>query len=175
MITFVQGNIFESSAQVITNTVNCAGVMGAGLALQFKNKFPSMYSDYKSRCDKNIVIAGIPYLWEDDQTQILNFPTKRHWKDDSLLTDIDAGLKYLANNYQTMGIQSLAIPPLGCGLGGLNWNEVKPLIEKYFASVSDLEVYVYETTASIHNSSNFDQKNSQIPFNNKDDAAASSL
>ncbi len=175
MITFVQGNIFESSAQVITNTVNCAGVMGAGLALQFKNKFPSMYSDYKSRCDKNTVIAGIPYLWEDDQTQILNFPTKRHWKDDSLLTDIDAGLKYLANNYQTMGIQSLAIPPLGCGLGGLNWNEVKPLIEKYFASVSDLEVYVYETTASIHNSNNFDQKNSQIPFNNKDDAAASSL
>ena len=144
MITYVQGDIFSSSAQVITNTVNCVGAMGAGIALEFKKRFPEMYADYKSKCDQNQVRPGTPYLWESDQVQILNFPTKRHWQENSYLEDIETGLKYLSENYQSMGIQTLALPPLGCGLGGLQWNDVKNLIERYLGEISDLEVFVYE-------------------------------
>jgi O-acetyl-ADP-ribose deacetylase (regulator of RNase III) len=148
MITYKTGNIFNSSAQVITNTVNCVGVMGKGLALAYKNKFPEMYNDYKQKCSEGQVKAGYPYLWENDQAQILNFPTKRHWKQASLLEDVEEGLKYLASNYSDMGISSIALPPLGCGLGGLNWADVKNLINKYLGAIEDLDVYVYEATES---------------------------
>jgi len=175
LVTFVRGNIFESSAQIITNTVNCVGVMGAGLALEFKNKFPEMFNDYKTRCQKNEVVAGKPYLWENDKVQILNFPTKRHWQDKSLLNDIEDGLRYLATQYQEMGIQSLALPPLGCGLGGLSWDDdVKPLIEKYLGSLSDLEIYVYEPSVTSEKSNRNNQRD--LPSSaRKDDVAASSL
>lgn len=148
MITYKTGDIFQSNAQVITNTVNCVGVMGKGLALSFKEKFPTMFIDYKIRCDRGEVNVGQPYLWEDDKFQILNFPTKKHWKQDSLLSDIENGLKYLSENYTKMGISSLALPPLGCGLGGLEWSDVKNLINKYLGSIQDLDVYVYESEAS---------------------------
>jgi O-acetyl-ADP-ribose deacetylase (regulator of RNase III) len=144
MVTFVKGNIFNSSAQVITNTVNCVGVMGKGIALEFKTRYPEMFLDYKKKCEKREVKPGIPYIWEDEKTQILNFPTKRHWQNQSLIEDIEKGLKYLAENYIQLGIDSLALPPLGCGNGGLEWNQVKPLIEKYLAPIPDFEVYVYE-------------------------------
>lgn len=142
MITYMKGNILESSAQVVTNPVNCVGVMGKGLALQFKNKYPIMFKDYVKQCAAGNIKPGKPYLWEDDFVQILNFPTKRHWRDNSLLIDIEDGLKYLASNYDNMGIDSLAIPPLGCGLGGLDWVDVKYLMEKYLSGI-DLEVYIY--------------------------------
>ena len=116
MITYKTGDIFQSNAQVITNTINCVGVMGKGLALAYKKKYPAMFSDYKARCDKGDVNPGQPYLWEDEKTQILNFPTKRHWKQNSLLSDVEEGLKYLAEKYAQMGISSLALPPLCCGL-----------------------------------------------------------
>ena len=148
MITYKTGDIFQSNAQVITNTVNCVGVMGKGLALAYKKKFPAMFRDYKARCGKGDVNPGQPYIWEDDKTQILNFPTKRHWKQGSLLSDVEEGLKYLAKNYAQMGISSLALPPLGCGLGGLNWSDVKNLINKYLGPIEDLDVYVYEKTES---------------------------
>lgn len=148
MITYKTGNIFNSSAQVITNTVNCVGVMGKGLALAYKKQFPEMFEDYKARCSENMVKPGVPYLWENDSVQILNFPTKRHWKQNSLLNDIEMGLKYLSKNYRDMGISSLALPPLGCGLGGLNWADVKNLINKYLGPLEDLDVYVYESTES---------------------------
>jgi len=148
MITYKTGNIFNSSAQVITNTINCVGVMGKGLALAYKNKFPEMYNDYKQKCNEGQVKAGQPYLWENDQVQVLNFPTKRHWKQASLLEDVEEGLKYLASNYSDMGISSIALPPLGCGLGGLNWADVKNLINKYLGSIEDLDVYVYEAMES---------------------------
>jgi O-acetyl-ADP-ribose deacetylase (regulator of RNase III) len=144
MVTFTSGDIFNSAAQVITNTINTVGVMGAGLALKFKNRFPQMFEDYHQRCANGKVKQGEPYLWEDENVQILNFPTKRHWQEPSRLEDIEAGLKYLASNYQTMSIQSLALPPLGCGLGGLNWDQVRPLIDRYLGGLSDLEVFVYE-------------------------------
>jgi O-acetyl-ADP-ribose deacetylase (regulator of RNase III) len=143
MITFVEGNIFDSPAQVVTNTVNTVGVMGKGIALEYKKRFPKMFLDYEARCKNGAVEIGKPYLWEDDKTQILNFPTKRHWREKSELDYIEAGLQYLVVNYQALGICTLALPPLGCGNGGLKWNDVKALITKYFADISDLEVFVY--------------------------------
>jgi O-acetyl-ADP-ribose deacetylase (regulator of RNase III) len=144
VVTYVQGDIFQSPAQVLTNTVNCVGVMGKGVALEFKKRYTGLFESYKALCDKQAVAPGKPYLWENDRVQVLNFPTKRHWKDDSRLDDIEAGLKYLSENYASMGIDSLAMPALGCGNGGLNWNDVKPLIDKYLGALVDLDVYVYQ-------------------------------
>lgn len=148
MVTFVKGDMFKSPAQVLTNTVNCVGVMGAGVALEFKNRYPMMFEDYKAKCDRSEVKPGQPYLWEDDSTQILNFPTKRDWRNDSVFQDIEDGLKHLANSYADMGIQSIAMPALGCGLGGLDWSDVRPLIEKHLGPLPDLDVYVYEPQAA---------------------------
>ena len=144
MVTFVKGDIFQSPAQVLTNTVNCVGIMGKGVALEFKNRFPKLFNDYRQKCDNGQVVPGKPYLWEDESTQILNFPTKRHWRDNSLLQDVEDGLKHLASSYEQMGLQSIAMPALGCGLGGLSWSDVQPLIEKYLGAIPDLDVYVYE-------------------------------
>ena len=144
MITYIQGNQFDSAAQVITNTVNCVGVMGKGIALDFKKRFPAMFNDYQARCKSLQVKPGTPYLWEDDRTQILNFPTKRHWNEPSHLEDIDAGLAYLARNHDALGIRSLALPALGCGNGGLEWSTVKSLIEKHLGPIEALDVFVYE-------------------------------
>ena len=144
MITFVRGNLFDSPAQVLCNTVNCVGVMGKGIALDFKQRYPQMFEDYKARCSIGNVKPGTPYLWEDERVQILNFPTKRHWRDNSLIQDIELGLAYLAQHYTELGIHSIAMPPLGCGNGGLDWNVVKPLITRYLSHIPDLEVFVYE-------------------------------
>lgn len=144
MVTFVKGDIFKSPSQVLTSAVNCVGVMGKGVALEFKNRYPQMFCDYKMKCEQGSVKLGQPYLWEDDSAQVFNFPTKRHWRDNSLLQDIDDGLKYLAASYEKMGIQSIAMPALGCGLGGLSWSEVRPLIVKHLGAIPDLDVYVYE-------------------------------
>lgn len=148
MITFVRGNLFSSPAQVLTNTVNCVGVMGKGVALEFKTKFPDLFIDYAKRCQNGDVRPGLPYLWDNGRTQVLNFPTKRDWREPSRLEDIEAGLKYLATHYQEMEIQSIAMPALGCGNGGLKWEAVRPLIEKYLAPIRDLEVFVYEPDAA---------------------------
>lgn len=168
MITFVEGNIFDSPAQVLTNTVNTVGVMGKGLALEFKKSFPAMFGDYKKKCAAHEVQIGRPYLWEDDKTQILNFPTKAHWRDDSKLEYIEEGLKYLAAHYQEMGIYTLALAPLGCGNGGLRWADVKALMIQYLAELPDLEVFAYQprqaenkgisSTNEKISRSNFDRK-----------------
>jgi O-acetyl-ADP-ribose deacetylase (regulator of RNase III) len=149
MITFVQGNLFDSAAQVLTNTVNCVGVMGKGIALEFKGRYPAMFTEYRSRCERGEVRPGQPYLWEDDRVQILNFPTKRDWRESSRLEDIDQGLQYLVRHYQDMGIQSIALPPLGCGNGGLRWNDVRSLIETHLGALEDLDVYVYEPAEAM--------------------------
>lgn len=144
MVTYVKGNIFESPAQVLTNPINCVGVMGKGLAKVFASKFPEMEIDYKERCNKGDVKIGSPYLWENDQYQVLNFPTKDHWKSSSKLEDIKRGLEALAANYDELGIGTVAIPALGCGLGGLNWSDVKPIIEEVLEPISDLHAFAYE-------------------------------
>lgn len=145
MITFIQGSdLFDSAAQVVTNTVNCVGVMGKGVALQFKKRYPAMFEDYSARCAAKAVTPGVPYLWEDDRSIILNFPTKAHWKENSKLEYIERGLQWLASSYESLGIHTIAMPALGCGNGGLDWKDVRPLLERYLGSLSDLEVFAYE-------------------------------
>ncbi len=137
------GDLFESQAQTLVNTVNCVGVMGKGVAEQFKKRFPAMFEDYKSRSDRKAVQLGEPYLYRDSSgVQIVNFPTKDHWRSPSRLADIERGLDYLAAHIAKWRIASVALPPLGCGNGGLEWAEVGPLIySKLHALPIDIEVY----------------------------------
>jgi O-acetyl-ADP-ribose deacetylase (regulator of RNase III)/uncharacterized protein YwgA len=138
------GDLFTSKAQTLVNTVNCVGVMGKGIALEFKRRFPAMYDDYVERCRRKAVKVGEPYLYEDtvSGTKILNFPTKDHWRSASRLSDIERGLDELASHHARWGIRSIAMPPLGCGNGGLAWSEVGPLIRRKLANVPfDVEVY----------------------------------
>lgn len=129
MIKVVQGDMFESDAQTLVNTVNCVGVMGKGIALEFKRRFPEMYDDYVRRCDAHEVELGRPYLWQSlTPPFVLNFPTKNHWRSPSRLEDILRGLEYLREHYEEWGITSLAVPPLGCGHGQLEWRVVGPVL-----------------------------------------------
>lgn len=131
MITEDRGNIILSPCDAIVNTVNCVGVMGKGLALQFKTAFPANYHAYKNACNMYQVKPGKCFVFNTQGIKprfIINFPTKRHWKDNSLLEDINSGLDDLVYQIGKNGILSIAIPPLGCGLGGLSWSVVKPII-----------------------------------------------
>lgn len=126
------GDLFESQAQALVNTVNCVGVMGKGIALEFKKRFPEMYKDYVARCKAGMVRLGQPYLFRGlEPPWILNFPTKDHWRSVARLTDIVDGLEYLEQHYQAWGITSLAVPPLGCGYGGLQWRAVGPTLYRH--------------------------------------------
>lgn len=123
------GDILKSKAQTIVNTVNCVGVMGKGIALEFRKRFPDMFRDYEQRCERGEVRLGEPYLYKAlFGQQILNFPTKDHWKSVSKIRDIEEGLDYVLKHYEQWGITSIAIPPLGCGNGQLEWRLVGPLI-----------------------------------------------
>lgn len=123
------GDLFASPAQTLVNAVNCVGVMGNGIALEFKRRYPAMYADYAQRCAAGSVRPGEPYVFVgQSQPWILNFPTKRHWRSPSRLEDIVAGLAYLQRHYQAWGITSLATPALGCGLGQLSWRGVGPVL-----------------------------------------------
>jgi O-acetyl-ADP-ribose deacetylase (regulator of RNase III)/uncharacterized protein YwgA len=126
------GDILKSKAQTLINTVNCVGVMGKGIALEFKNRFPEMHDDYVKRCEQGEVKVGVPYLYKTlYPPQIINFPTKEHWKSISQLSDIERGLTYLLEHYREWDVTSLAIPPLGCGNGQLEWRVVGPLIYRF--------------------------------------------
>src|SRR5450631_2676069 len=103
MVRYTVGDIFNSPAQVVTNPVNCVGVMGAGLALEYKRRYTGLFEDYQERCRSGELRPGHPYLFESDTAQVLNFPTKRHWQDKSKLEDIESGLKFLAESYGDMG------------------------------------------------------------------------
>ena len=128
-VDVVVGDLFESPAQTLVNTVNTVGVMGKGVALEFKKRFPDMFEDYKGRCDRGEVWLGKPYLFRrPSPPHVLNFPTKGHWRAVSRLRDIVRGLEYLDAHYEQWGITSLAVPPLGCGQGGLDWSIVGPTL-----------------------------------------------
>jgi O-acetyl-ADP-ribose deacetylase (regulator of RNase III)/uncharacterized protein YwgA len=137
------GDLLESRAQTLVNTVNCVGVMGKGIALEFKRRFPAMFEDYMRRCERKEVRLGEPYLYHDlSGVQIINFPTKDHWRSPSRVKDIERGLDYLVSHAAAWRITSLALPPLGCGNGGLEWSEVGPLIYYKLHSLPlDVEVY----------------------------------
>ncbi len=143
MATVLIGDLFSSQAQTLVNTVNCVGVMGKGIALQFKERFPEMFADYQARCARGEVQLGKPYLFKRLLTPwVLNFPTKDHWRSVSQLTDIVRGLEHLAENYRPWGITSLAVPPLGCGYGGLEWRVVGPTMYRYLSSL-DIPIELY--------------------------------
>lgn len=137
------GDLFASPAQTPVNTVNCVGVMGKGVALEFKKRFPKMYEDYAARCERKKVRLGEPYLYRDlNGVTIVNFPTKDHWRSPSRLADIERGLDYFVDHYAEWGINSIAFPPLGCGNGGLAWSEVGPVIHaKLHRLPISIEVY----------------------------------
>lgn len=130
-VRLVSGDLLKARAQTLVNTVNCVGVMGKGIALGFKKRYPDMYEDYVSRCARGEVRLGEPYLYKADDHWILNFPTKQHWRAVSRLQDIVAGLEYLERHYQEWGITSLAVPPLGCGNGQLEWSVVGPTLVRH--------------------------------------------
>lgn len=163
------GDLFASDAQTLVNTVNCVGVMGKGVALKFKEQFPEMFEDYRRRCDRQAVKIGQPYLYEDKSgVKIINFPTKNHWRSASRLSDIEEGLSYLAEHIEAWGVTSIAMPPLGCGNGGLEWSEVGPLIyQKLHHLPIDIEVFAPYGTSSAELKIDFLAAPAQISLEGK--------
>lgn len=148
MITVTQGDVLRAEADALVNTVNCVGVMGRGIALQFKKQFPANFAAYKAACDREEVQPGRMFVFETGGLTaprlIVNFPTKRHWRGKSRLEDIEAGLADLADVIREHDVRSIAIPPLGSGLGGLDWSDVRPRIEAALSGLEDVDVLVFE-------------------------------
>jgi O-acetyl-ADP-ribose deacetylase (regulator of RNase III) len=148
MLEFKQGNLLEEDAEVLVNAVNCVGVMGKGIALQLKQAFSENFQQYKKACDAKEVEPGRMFTFSTGKLfnpkYIINFPTKRHWREKSKIEYVQTGLKALLAEVQQLGITSIAIPALGCGNGGLDWLEVKPLIELAFVELSEVKVIAFE-------------------------------
>jgi O-acetyl-ADP-ribose deacetylase (regulator of RNase III) len=152
MIEFRTGDILTTDAEAIVNTVNCVGIMGRGIALQFKNAFPANFKAYQAACAREEVQPGRMFVFETgtftNPKFIINFPTKRHWRGKSRIEDIESGLKALVEEIRTRGIHSIAIPPLGSGLGGLNWTDVRPRIVEALRGLNDLEAVIFEPNST---------------------------
>lgn len=139
----ISGNIFDAKVQTLVNPINCVGVMGKGLALSFKKRFPEMFDDYVQRCQRGEVQVGYPYLYKSSEPPyILNFPTKNHWRSKSQLSAIESGLIHLVEHCEEWDLTSIAVPALGCGLGQLDWEVVKPLLYQYLDSL-EIPVILY--------------------------------
>ena len=147
-VTVLTGDLFESKARTLTNAVNTVGVMGKGIALGFKNRFPEMFDDYVRRCESGDVHLGQPYLYQGPNPPwVLNFPTKGHWRTPSRLDDISNGLDHLVGHCRSWEIESIAVPALGCGAGGLDWLVVGPLLLQRL-SVLEIPVELYAPSES---------------------------
>ena len=148
MVEYKSGDILREDAEALINTVNCVGVMGRGIALQFKNAFPQNFKAYAAACKNEKVQPGRMFVFETGQLTnpryIINFPTKRHWRGKSRMEDIETGLKDLVEVIHRCNIGSIAIPPLGSGLGGLDWTDVKTRIEAAMKPLTDVRVIIYE-------------------------------
>jgi O-acetyl-ADP-ribose deacetylase (regulator of RNase III) len=147
MIRRAKGDLLSADAEALVNTVNTVGIMGKGLALEFKRVFPKNFTAYGAACKRGEVIPGRMFVFatgEERPRLIVNFPTKRHWKHKSQIEDIKAGLQDLVSLVKREKIGSLAIPPLGCGYGGLDWEQVRPLIEQAFSGMPDVDVQLFE-------------------------------
>ncbi len=142
MITYVKGNIFDSPSKIIVNTVNTVGVMGKGVALEYKKRYPKMFERYVELCEASVLDIGNIFLWKESEKWVLLFPTKKHWRNPSRMEYIEAGLRKIAEKWDKLGSNSIAFPRLGCGNGGLEWKEVQPLMEKYLGNIP-MEVIVY--------------------------------
>lgn len=162
MFEYKTGNILQEQTDAIINTVNCVGIMGRGIALQFKQMYPENFKAYKQACDKGEVEPGKMFIYNSgllfNPKYIINFPTKRHWKGKSRVQDIKSGLVALKDDIINYEIKSIAIPPLGCGLGGLNWDEIKPIIEQVLGDLQDVKIVIYEPANNIEQ-----VKNKEVP------------
>lgn len=147
MIVRGQGDILRADTEALVNTVNCVGYMGRGIALQFKRAFPENFKAYEAACKRGDVQPGRMLVFPTGQLSspkyVINFPTKRHWRGKSRLADIDSGLDALVDEIRRLGIQSIAVPPLGCGLGGLDWSDVEPRITAALARVPEVRAVVF--------------------------------
>ncbi len=147
MIEYKTGDIIAENTEALVNTVNCVGVMGRGIALQFKKAFPENFKSYAAACKRDEVRPGRMFVFKTGQMfphYIINFPTKRHWRGKSRMEDIDAGLAALAGEIRARNIRSIALPPLGSGLGGLDWSAVRPRIESMLREFTDLKAVLFE-------------------------------
>jgi O-acetyl-ADP-ribose deacetylase (regulator of RNase III) len=148
MIEATRGDILLADAEALVNTVNCVGVMGRGIALQFRKAFPENFDVYGRACERHELHPGMMLVFDLGRLRnpryVINFPTKRHWKGKSKIEDIELGLKALITEISRRGIRSIAVPPLGCGLGGLDWAGVRPLIIEAFRALPDVRVLLYE-------------------------------
>ncbi|MCY4038743.1 MAG: macro domain-containing protein [Hyphomicrobiales bacterium] len=152
MIDYTSGDISRADAEAIVNTVNCVGIMGRGVALQIKKEFPKNFKAYKVACERNEVQLGKMFVFETNMftnpKYIINFPTKKHWRNKSRMEDIESGLKTLVDTIRHYKIRSIAIPALGSGNGGLNWNEVHPRIETALSIIPDLQVTIFKPNSA---------------------------
>ncbi len=148
MIEITRGNILRADAEALVNTVNCLGFMGKGIALQFKKAYPGNYEAYRKACDAGEVQPGRMFIFELgsmlNPKYVINFPTKRDWRAKSRYEDVESGLKALIAEVRRLGIRSIAVPPLGCGLGGLDWRKVRPIIEQAFTALPEFRVLLFE-------------------------------
>ena len=143
VITYVEGNLFESPAQVLVNTVNTKGVMGKGIALEFKRIYPEMFREYRDLCEQEKIAIGTLHLYKTPHKSILNFPTKKDWRQPSRIEYVEAGLRTFVKMYGEKGITSVAFPPLGCGNGQLDFeSQVMPLMEQYLGRLS-IPTFIY--------------------------------
>jgi O-acetyl-ADP-ribose deacetylase (regulator of RNase III) len=151
MLLYVKGNLFESPAHVLVNTVNTVGIMGRGIAKTFKSIFPDMFKKYQQLCEEKKIVVGKLWLFKTPNKWILNFPTKIKWQESSKIEFIESGLQTFVDNYADLGITSIAFPPLGCGNGSLNWEkQVQPLMEKYLKNLPiDVFIYLYNDNDEV--------------------------
>lgn len=149
MINYIRGNLFTSNAKVLVNTVNTVGVMGKGIAADFKKIYPKMFEEYKTLCENGKFDIGELYLYKTSNKWVLNFPTKKHWKSPSTVEYIELGLQKLIEQATKLQLTDIAMPKLGCGNGGLNWEtQVKPIVEKYLKK-SPINVSIYDFDKDI--------------------------
>ncbi len=139
----IDGNLFESNCQTIVNTINCFGVMGKGIALEYKKRFPDMFLRYKELCSKKLIRPGILWLYKGENKWVLNFPTKDHWKNPSKIEYLETGLSKFLITYKDKGIISIAFPLLGASNGGINPDVSLEIMQKYL-SQCDIEIEIYK-------------------------------
>lgn len=148
-LRFISGDMLDLDVDIRVNTVNCVGIMGAGVALAFKTRFPAMFRAYKEACEAGEVRPGSLHIWRTSTEWILNFPTKRHWRENSKYGDVEDGLKALRMYLDSIVHPvRVAMPALGCGHGGLDWPKVSKLIERHLATTTTAEIFVFEPADS---------------------------
>ena len=143
MLIYHRTSIFESPAQTVVNTVNCVGVMGKGIAAEFRKRYPDMYDEYRRICALKLLEPGKLWLWKAPDRWVLNFPTKQHWRNPSRIEWIESGLKKFVAEFDRRGITEISFPRLGCGNGGLDWEVVRPIMEKYLHALP-IQIYVHD-------------------------------